>query len=222
MVDWGKVAIGATAIVVGGVAIYELGVKVFAAGPAAASQQLSYWSGEYAKELNAILAQNTLPTAVQENVLAKKKVLMDEAYNELFSVWGVAETVLIAAIAAAATVWLVSSLARSYWNIHITQVHTPAGVTQLIRSSLAIDVYAVGNTSLALALQDQTQTVFSTLYSPAFQAEIETLQTQTETLQGTQLLLTETLIENLEEEVSSIIPAIFDAAQAILLAPPPI
>lgn len=217
---WGKVAIGVTAVVVGGVALYELGVKTFAAGPAAATQQLDYWSAEYAKELHAIAAQNRLPTAAEEYALKKKQDQIDTAYNELFTVWGVARDVLIAAIAAGAAAWLFSTLARSYWNTHVGKVDTPAGATQLLRSAESIDLYATGHVSLAVALQDQTQAAFESLYSPAFQAEIITLQAEIPTLVGSQLALTQLLVENIQVELATTIPALFLAAQQILLLPP--
>jgi hypothetical protein len=213
---WAKVALAGAAIVGGGVALYELAVKTFAAGPQAAQQQLSYWSGEYSKELNNILVTNTLPTAAEEYVLQQKKTQMDDAYNELFTVWGIAKNVLIDAIAAAATVWLISTLARGYWNTHVGQVDTPAAAVQLLRSAEAIDLYATGHTSLALAFQDQTEAVFTSLYTPAFQTEISTLQAQSETLMGTQLELTEVLVENLQVELATTIPSLFAAAEALM------
>jgi NifB/MoaA-like Fe-S oxidoreductase len=213
---WAKVALAGTAIVAGGVALYELAVKTFAAGPQAAQQQLSYWSGEYSKELNNILVTNTLPTAAEEYALQAKQTQMDTAYNELFSIWGMAENVLIDAIAAAATVWLISTLARGYWNTHVGQVKTPAGAIQLLRSAEAIDLYATGHTSLALAFQDQTEAVFTSLYTPTFETEITDLQAQTEVLTGTELELTEALVETLQVEVATTIPSLFAAAEALM------
>ena len=211
-------ALAGTAIVAGGVALYELAVKTFAAGPQAAQQQLSYWSGEYSKELNNILVTNTLPTAAEEYALQAKQTQMDTAYNELFTVWGIAKNVLIDAIAAAATVWLISTLARGYWNTHVGNVDTPAAAVQLLRSAEAIDLYATGHTSLALAFQDQTEAVFTSAYTPMYETEISNLQAQTEVLTGTELELTEALVESLQVEVATTIPSLFAAAE--LLMPP--
>jgi len=218
---WGKIALGATAVVVGGVVLYELGVTVFGAGPKAAADQLEYWSKEYAKELHEITAQNRLPTAAEEYALKKKQDQIDTAYNKLFTVYGVARDVLIAALAVAAAVWLASALARGYWNTHVGKVNTPAATTQLLRSAQAIDLYATGHAGLAVALQDQTQAAFQSLYSPAFQAEIITLQTMIPTLTGTQLVLTQLLVQNLQLELATTIPTLFMAARQILLLPPP-
>lgn len=227
MSEKGKIPGWTKAVLIGGgvaggiYALYRLGTTVFAAGPAAALDKLNYWTAEYAKELKAITDQNRLPSASEEYALNKKQGMIDQAYNELFTVYGVARDVLIAGIAAVAAIYLISRLARSYWNTHVTDTQTPASAVELLRSAYAVDLYATGHTGLGVALQDQTEAVFTSLATPTFEAEIFGLQTQIATLTGNQLLLTQLLVQNLQLELASTIPTILTAASQILALPPP-
>jgi hypothetical protein len=206
-VPWYVWAIIGAAGVGGGIyALYKLGTTVFGAGPAAATNELKSWSDEYAKELNAILAQGRLPTQAEEFALKQKQQMIDDAYSKLFIVYGVAAEVIIAGLVTAGLVWLASSVARDYLKTHSVNVKTSASYIQLFRSCEAIDLSEGGNLSLAVALNTQTQTVFNSVYSPLFQTEINTYESSLPTLVGTELVATEELVINLETDMQVTIP----------------
>jgi hypothetical protein len=218
--DWLiKLILGGSAIGVGGYIIYYF----VSGGEAAraARQELEYWTAEYARELKEITDKAQIPTPAEETALKLKAERMEATYNQLFKIYNVARDVLLAAIGTAATVWLISKLAKDYWKTHVTEVKTPQSAIQLLREAHAIDLHAMGQTTLAVAMHTQTQYAFTTLYTPLIQAEIATLTAQLPTLTGTQLLWTQYLIQSLQIEMSTIIPAMMSAAGAILALPPP-
>lgn len=218
--DWAvKLILGGSAIAVGGYVAYY-----FVSGGAvadAAKREIAEWTDEYAKELKKIADEGRIPTEAEENILKKKAERIDAAYRELHVVYDIAVPIVIGIFGMYFGYKLVSKLARDYWKTHIKEVKTPAAAVQLFRESLAIDLHAAGQTTLAVALHTQTQTMFQTLYVPMIQSEIATLNAQIPYLTGTQLIWTQFIIQNLQIEMSTVIPSLMAAAGAILAVPPP-
>ena len=219
--DWAvKLILGGSAIAVGGYVVYY-----FVSGGAlaeAAKKELSQWTDEYARELKKITDEGRIPTEAEEYALKAKAERMQAAYDKLASIYDKAPYILLAAVGIAAGVWLVHKLARDYWETHVKNVRTPQAALQLLREAHAIDLHAAGQTTLAVALHTQTETMFQTLYAPMMQAEIATLTAQLPTLVGTQLIWAQFLIQSLQIEMTATIPAIMAAAASILAVPPPI
>jgi len=219
--DWAvKLILGGSAIAVGGYVVYY-----FVSGGAlaeAAKKELSQWTDEYARELKKITDEGRIPTEAEEYALKAKAERMQAAYDKLASIYDKAPYILLAAVGIAAGVWLVHKLARDYWETHVKNVKTPQAAVQLLREAHAIDLHAVGQTTLAVALHTQTQTMFQFLYAPMMQAEMATLTAQLPTLVGTQLIWAQFLIQSLQIEMTATIPAIMAAATSILAVPPPI
>jgi hypothetical protein len=219
--DWAvKLILGASAIGVGGYILYYY--VSGGAAAAAAKAELEYWTREYADELKKITGENRVPTTSEEYALKAKAERMQEAYNRLYSIYTVGRDILLAAIGVVAGAWLVHKIARDYWDTHVKDVRTPQAALQLLREAHAIDLHAAGQTTLAVALHTQTETMFQTLYVPMMQAEIATLQAQIPALVGTQLLWAQFLIQSLQIEMTTTIPTIMAAAASILAVPPPI
>lgn len=216
---WAKAAIAVGTVVAGAVVVYE----IFAGPQAAATAALNSWTKDYMNELTAITKQGNLPTQSQEYVLAQKQKQIDDAYNRLFTVYGVAQNVLIGAVVTGGLVWLASSVAKTYLRSRGSTAKTPDEAIQYVRAAHAIDLYEIGHTTLAIDLQTQTNALFSSLYSPLIQAEIGTLQASTATLIGTQLALTQLLVTNLDVALATEIPTLLQEALSILetLPPPP-
>jgi hypothetical protein len=128
----------------------------------------------------------------------------------------------LAAFGIAAGAWLIHKLARDYWDTHVKDVRTPYAGYICLRDAIAIDLHAAGKTTLAVALHTQTEIMFAQLYMPMMQAEVATLTAQLPTLVGTQLIWAQFLIQSLQIEMTSTIPAIMAAAASILAIPPPI
>jgi hypothetical protein len=215
---WGLLAVPVA--IGGGYVLYKVGTTIassFAAGPQAADHELTKWSDEYAKELSAITAQNRLPNASEEYALKAKIQRIDDAYNKLFTIYGVAEDVLIGVIATAALAYIVTRVARDYWNSHVGQVKTPAAAIELYRCCEAVDAYGLGSISYAVALNTQNETIFTSLYSPLYQADVYALQGQLSALTGLQLEYTELLITDLQVELETIIPDMLLATTALLV-----
>jgi hypothetical protein len=219
--DWAvKLILGGSAIAVGGYVVYY-----YVSGGAladAAKKELTYWTDEYARELKKITDEGRIPTEAEEYALKAKAERMQAAYDKLASIYDKAPYILLAAVGIAAGVWLVHRLARDYWETHVKNVRTPQAALQLLREAHAIDLHVVGQTTLAVALHTQTETMFQTLYAPMMQAEIATLTAQLPTLVGTQLIWAQFLIQSLQIEMTATIPAIMAAAASILAVPPPI
>jgi len=219
--DWAvKLILGGSAIAVGGYVVYY-----YVSGGAAADaakNELTYWTDEYARELKKITDEGRIPTEAEEYALKAKAERMQAAYDKLASIYDKAPYILLAAFGIAAGVWLVHRLARDYWDTHVKNVRTPYAGYICLRDSIAIDLHAAGQTTLAVALHTQTETMFAQLYMPMMQVEIATLQAQIPTLVGTQLIWAQFLIQSLQIEMTSTIPAIMAAAASILAVPPPI
>ena len=219
--DWAvKLILGGSAIAVGGYVVYY-----YVSGGAladAAKKELTYWTDEYARELKKITDEGRIPTEAEEYALKAKAERMQAAYDKLASIYDKAPYILLAAVGIAAGVWLVHRLARDYWETHVKNVRTPQAALQLLREAHAIDLHVVGQTTLAVALHTQTQTMFQFLYAPMMQAEMATLTAQLPTLVGTQLIWAQFLIQSLQIEMTATIPAIMAAATSILAVPPPI
>lgn len=213
---WAKLTLAGIGVVGGIFAIYELATTVFAAGPAAASNQLTSWSDDYAKELAAIVDSGTLPTSAQEYALKAKQQQIDDAYNRLFTVYGIAEDVLLAAVGAALVGYIITATAKNYWNTHVSSANSPASYIMLFRNCQAIDAASEGEVSYAVALNTQTQTVFSQIISPYMQTEVSSLEASTATLVGTELELTETLITTLDVEIETTIPELLEECTEFL------
>jgi hypothetical protein len=218
--DWAvKLILGGSAIGVGGYIVYY-----WVSGGAladAAKKELTYWADEYAREFKKITDEGRIPTETEEWALQKKAERMDDAYAKLASIYDKAPYIVLAAFGIVAGAWLIHKLARDYWDTHVKDVRTPYAGYICLREAIAIDLHAAGNTTLAVALHTQTQTVFQTLYVPMMQAEVAALQAQIPTLVGSQLIWAQFLIQSLQIELAATIPAIMAAAASILAWPPP-
>ena len=203
---WGKIVLAGAGIVGGIFAIYELATMLFAPGTTAASKQLTTWSDDLAKELADIAAAGRTPTAAEELAIKTKQQEIDDAYTKLFTIYYVTADVLGAAIAAAMIGYIVTRMARDYWNTHVGSCKTPADYIMLYRSCEAIDLYSIGDVSLASAWNTQTNTIYNSSISPYLQTEVTALQTSLTTLIGTELEMTELLITNLEISIYTTIP----------------
>lgn len=219
--DWAvKLILGGSAIGVGGYIAYY-----FVSGGAAADaakKEITEWTEEYAQELKKIADEGRIPTQAEEYALKAKAERIDAAYAKLHVVYDKAVAFLLAAVGIGAVAWLVSRLAKDYWNTHVKEVQTPYAALHLLRESIAIDLHAAGQTSLAVALHTQTETMFTTLYMPMMQTEAAYLTSMLPTLTGTQLLFARFLIQSLQLEMAVTIPSIMAAAASILAVPPPI
>lgn len=219
--DWAvKLVLGGAAIGVAGYVAYY-----FLSGGAAAEaakKEITDWTNEYARELKKITDERRVPTQAEEYALKAKAERIEAAYGKLHVIYDKAVAFLIAAVGAAATVWLISRLAKDYWQTHVKEVKTPYAAVHLLREAIAIDLHAAGQTTLAVALHTQTQTMFQTLYTPMMQSEVAYLTSVLPTLTGTRLLMAQFLIQSLQLEMAVIIPSIMAAASAILATPPPI
>jgi hypothetical protein len=219
--DWAvKLILGGSAIAVGGYIVYYW--VSGGAVAAAAKKEIEYWADEYAREFKKIAAEGRIPTEAEEWALKTKKERLDGAYSILFNIQNIARDLMLSAFGIVAGAWLIHKLARDYWDTHAKEVQTPASAVQLLREAIAIDLHAAGQTTLAVALHTQTQTVFQTLYAPMMQAEVAALQAQIPTLVGSQLIWAQFLIQSLQIELAATIPAIMAAAASILAVPPPI
>jgi hypothetical protein len=218
--DWAvKLILGGSAIAVGGYVVYY-----WVSGGAladAAKKELTYWTDEYARELKKITDEGRIPTQAEEYALKAKAERMQTAYDKLATIYDKAPAILLSAVGIAAGVWLVHRLARDYWDTHVKDVRTPQAALQLLREAHAIDLHAVGQTTLAVALHTQTETMFQTLYAPMMQTEIASLTAQLPTLVGSQLIWAQFLIQSLQIELAATIPSIMAAAASILAWPPP-
>jgi hypothetical protein len=219
--DWAvKLILGGSAIGVGGYIVYY-----FVSGgalAAAAQKEIAEWTTEYQRELKKIMDEGRVPTEAEEYALKAKAERIDAAYRQFYVIYDKAIAILLGIFGIYVAGKLISKLARDYWETHAKDVKTPASAVQLMRESIAIDLHATGQTTLAIALHTQTQTMFQTLYAPMMQAEIATLTTQLPTLVGTQLIWAQFLIQSLQIEMTATIPAIMAAAASILAVPPPI
>jgi hypothetical protein len=219
--DWAvKLILGGSAIGVGGYIVYY-----WVSGGAladAAKKELTYWTDEYARELKKITDEGRIPTQAEEYALQKKAERMDEAYSKLASIYDKAPYILLAALGIGAGAWLIHKLARDYWDTHVKDVKTPYAGYICLRDAIAIDLHAAGNTTLAVALHTQTETMFAQIYMPMMQAQVAMLQAQIPTLVGAELIWAQFLIQSLQIEMTATIPAIMAAAASILAVPPPI
>lgn len=217
--DWLiKLILGGSAIAVGGYIVYY----VLSGGAAAesAKKELAKWTDEYARELKKIMDERRLPTESEEYALKAKAERIDAAYRRFYVIYDKAVAVLIGIFSVYFAYKLVSKLARDYWETHAKNVRTPAAAVQLLREAIAIDLHAMGQTTLAVALHTQTETMFHTIYAPMIQAEIATLNTQIPYLTGTQLLWAQFMVQSLQLEMTTLIPSIMTAAASILAVPP--
>jgi hypothetical protein len=219
--DWAvKLILGGSAIGVGGYIAYY-----FVSGGAladAAKKEIAEWTSEYQRELKKIMDEGRVPTEAEEYALKAKAERIDVAYRQFYVIYDKAIAILLGIFGIYVAGKLISKLARDYWETHAKDVKTPAAAVQLMRESIAIDLHAAGQTTLAVALHTQTQTMFQTLYVPMMQTEIATLQAQIPTLVGAQLIWAQFLIQSLQIEMTTTIPAIMAAAASILAVPPPI
>jgi|GEM_PF-4456345 hypothetical protein len=219
--DWAvKLILGASAIGVGGYIVYY-----FVSGGAladAAKKEISEWTDEYQREFKKIVDEGRVPTEAEEYALKAKAERIDSAYRQFYVIYDRAIAILLGIFGIYVAGKLISKLARDYWETHAKDVKTPAAAVQLMRESIAIDLHAAGQTTLAVALHTQTQTMFQTLYVPMMQAEVAALQAQIPTLVGAQLIWAQFLIQSLQTEMATTIPTIMAAAASILAVPPPI
>jgi hypothetical protein len=211
--DWAvKLILGGSAIAVGGYVVYY-----FVSGGAlaeAAKKEIAEWTDEYQRELKKITDEKRIPTEAEEYALKAKAERIDSAYRQFYVIYDKAIATALGIFGIYVAGRLISKLARDYWETHAKNVKTPASAVQLMRESIAIDLHAVGQTTLAVALHTQTQTMFQTLYAPMMQAEVATLQAQIPTLVGTQLIWAQFLIQSLQLEMTA-------TAFARTLAPKP-
>jgi hypothetical protein len=219
-------ALGATAIGVGGYIAYE-----WLVGPRKyLEDQYRKLFEEYVREYAQFVQQTGgALTKEQEAILSEKQKRMSEiekAWRELtgstqsiLTIVGVGLAVGIVAYCLGKGIAEIVK-ARRYAEENAKNVQTTEGAISYIRCTVNVALAELGYVNIATAAQIATNVWASTYLYPTMQTEINLLQAQLATLTGVQLMIAQFLINALTVQMTATIPAILQSALLYIMPPP--
>jgi hypothetical protein len=218
-------ALGATAIGVGGYLIYE-----WLVGPR------KYWEELYKeayrkfveKYIRYLQETGGAMTKEQEEEINKEKEELKNIEKNLMDVTGkavgvmelIGEGVFIAIIVYAFGK-AAPNIARAirYFRENAKNAKTTEGLLALTRCTVNVAFADLGYVNIATAAQIATNVWASTYLYPAMQAEINALTAQLATLTGVQLMIAQFLINALTVQMTATIPAMLQSALLYIMPP---
>jgi hypothetical protein len=219
-------ALGATAIGVGGYIVYE-----WLVGPRKhLEEQYKRLLEEYVREYTQFVQQTGgALTKEQEAILSEKQKRLSEVesrWREVAqstqSVLTIVGTGVAVGIVAYALGVAISKIikARKYAEENSKNVYTTEGLLSYIRCTVNVALAELGYVNLATAAQIATNVWASTYLYPTMQTEINTLTAQLATLTGVQLMIAQFLINALTVQMTVTIPAMLQSALLYIMPPP--
>lgn len=174
-----------------------------------------------------IIAQEGALTAEQEDYLKTLNKRIDDLSSQVIAWGGDFSNLLQKALIAGAAIGFTAVIlkygvvplykARKYLNDNIANVRTSAGMEVLMRSTMNIAVFEVGQISFAVAAQTSTEMWVAQTLTPAMQSEVALLTAQMPGFVGTQLLWAQFMVSSLQFQMATSIPIALTAAWALIM-----
>jgi hypothetical protein len=218
-------ALGATAIGVGGYIVYE-----WLVGPRKhLEDQYKSLLEDYVREYTQFVQQTGgALTKEQESILSEKQRRMSEIEKAWRELTGSTQSILTIVGVGLVVGFVAYCLgkgiaeivkARKYAEENAKNVYTTEGAISYIRCTVNVALAELGYVNLATAAQISTNVWASTYLYPTMQIEINALTAQLATLTGVQLMIAQFLINALTVQMTATIPAMLQSAFLYIMPP---